>query len=66
MKEYHHLHLKSDAFCQLIYFKNLEVYAYYAYYYYGLCHYMSVPAFSWDAMLSMAKVELDLTSIVGM
>ena len=27
----------------------------------GLCriHYLSVPAFSWDAMLNMTKVELE-------
>ena len=29
---------------------------------YGLCpsHYLSVPALSWDAMLNMTKVELEL------
>ena len=29
---------------------------------YGLCrsHYLSTPAFSWDAMLNLAKVELEL------
>ena len=29
---------------------------------YGLCriHYLSVPAFSWDAMLNMTKVELEV------
>ena len=29
---------------------------------YGLCpsHYLSAPAFSWDSMLNLAKVELEL------
>ena len=26
------------------------------------CHYFSAPALSWDAMLSMSKVKLDVTS----
>ena len=35
---------------------------------YGLCpgHYLSTPALSWDAMLSMAKVELNVISGVDM
>ena len=35
---------------------------------YGLClsHYLSAPALSWDAILSMTKVELDLISEVDM
>ena len=30
----------------------------------GLCpsHYLSAPALSWDAMLNMTKVEIDLIS----
>ena len=33
---------------------------------YGLCssHYLSTPALSWDAMLSMTKVEVDFISDV--
>ena len=35
---------------------------------YGLCpsHYFSAPALSWDAMLIMGKVELELITYSGM
>ena len=42
-------------YCQLIYLKNLVV-----------SHYLSTSALSWDAMLSITKVELDLISDVDM
>ena len=36
--------------------------------YYGLdpCHYFSSPVLSWDAMLKMTKIELDLISDTDM
>ena len=36
--------------------------------YYGLdpCHYFSSPGLSWDAMLKMTKIELDLISDIDM
>ena len=36
--------------------------------YYGLdpCHYFSSPGLSWDAMLKMTKIELDLISNIDM
>ena len=30
------------------------------------CHYFSSPGLSWDAMLKMTKIELDLISDIGM
>ena len=36
--------------------------------YYGLdpCHYFSSPGLSWDAMLKMSEIELDLISDIDM
>ena len=36
--------------------------------YYGLdpCHYFSSPVLSWDAILKMTKIELDLISDIDM
>ena len=61
MKDYHDLYLKRDslllanAFGK---FRNSSLKNY------GLCpsHYLSTPALSWDAMLIMTKVELELIS----
>ena len=42
-------------YCYLIYLKNLVI-----------SHYLSTSALSWDAMLSITKVEPDLISDVDM
>ena len=59
--EYHDLYLKTDALLLCDVFENfidvcLE--------YYGLdpCHYFSSPGLSWNAMLKMAGLELELIS----
>ena len=59
MTDYHDLHLKCDVlFLADVFekFKNNSLKNC------GLCpsHYLSTPALSWDAMLNMTKVELEL------
>ena len=61
MSDYHDLYLKTDVFLLDDIFEKLintcvE--------YYGLdpCHYISSPGLSWDAMLKMTGIELDLIS----
>ena len=57
MKDYHDLYLKcdvfllADAFEKFRHLKNYE-----------LCpsHYLSAPGLSWDAVLKMTKIELNL------
>ena len=53
MGGYHDLYLKTEVFEKLI-IHCLD--------YYGLdpCHYFSTPGLSWDAMLKMTEIELDL------
>ena len=65
MGNYHDLYLKTDnllladAFAKFI---NTCLG------YYGLdpCHYFSSPGLSWDAMLKMTEIELDLISDTDM
>ena len=61
MGDYHDLHLKTDIFLLADVFETfintcLE--------YYGLdsCHYFSSPGLSWDAMLKMTEIKLELIS----
>ena len=61
MDGYHDLYLKTDVLLLADVFEKcistcLD--------YYGLdpCHYFSSPGLSWDAMLKMTKIELDLIS----
>ena len=58
MKDYHNLYLKCDV---LLLADVFEKFRNNSTKNYGLCpsHYLSAPAFSWDAMLNMAK-ELEL------
>ena len=60
MNYYHNLHLKCKVLLLADVFKkfrnnNLNNY--------GLCpsHYLSAPGFSWDTMLKITKIELELT-----
>ena len=59
MKHYHDLYLKCDVLLSADVFENFRNTSLNNY---GLCpgHYLSAPASSWDAMLNMAKVELEL------
>ena len=65
MKDNHNLYLKCDV---LLLADVLEKFRDGCLENYILCsnHYLSGPALSWDAMLSMTEVELDLISDVGM
>ena len=59
MGDYHDLYLKTDV---LLLADVLEKFINTCLDYYGLdpCHYFSSPGLSWDAMLKMNKIELDL------
>ena len=61
MKDYHDLYLKCDVLLLADVFENFENNSLKNY---GLCpsHYLSAPALSWDPMLNMTKVELQLIS----
>ena len=58
LKDYHDVHLK----CHILKLRKSSLKSY------GLCpnHYLSMPALSWDAMLNMTKVELELISDANM
>ena len=59
MKDYHYLYLKCDV---LLLAGVFEKYRNNSIKNYGLCpsHYLSVQALSWDVMLNMTKVKLEL------
>ena len=59
IKDYHDLYLKCDV---LLLTDVVEKIRNNSLKNYGLCpsHYLHAPAISWDAMLNMAKVELEL------
>ena len=61
MKNYHDLYLKCDV---LLLADIFEKFRNNSLKNYGLCpsHYVSAPAMSWDAMLNMTKIKLDLIS----
>ena len=63
--DYHDLYLKSDV---LLLADVFEKFISTCLDYYGLdpCHYFSSPGLSWDAMLKMAKIELELISDTDM
>ena len=65
MKDYHDLYLKYDV---LVLNDVREKFRNRCLENYGLClsHYLSIPALSWDATLSMTKVEPDHVSDVDM
>ena len=65
MGDYHDLYLKTDVLLLADVFEKfidtcLE--------YYGLdpCHYFSTPGLSWDSMLKMTRIELELISDIEM
>ena len=57
MKDYHDLYLKCDVLLLADVFKRFRNSSIKNY---GLCqsHYLNAPAWSWDAILNMAKVNL--------
>ena len=61
MKDYHNLYLKCDV---LLLADVFEKFRNNSLKNYGLCpsHYLSAPALSCDAMLSMTKIKLELVS----
>ena len=65
MGQYHDLYLKSDVLLLADVFRNFRQTCL-AYYGLDPCHYVSSPGLSWDAMLKMAKANLDLISDVDM
>ena len=58
-KNYYNLYLKCDV---LLLADAFEKFTSNSLKNYGLClsHYLSAPALSWDAMINMTKVELEL------
>ena len=65
MGQYHDLYLKSDVLLLADVFENFRKTCL-TYYDLDPCHYVSSPGLSWDAMLKMTKVNLDLISDVDM
>ena len=65
MGEYHDLYLQSDVLLLTDVFENFRNTCMQ---YYGLdpCHYFTSPGLSWDAMLKMTKVKLELMTDVNM
>ena len=62
MKDYHDLYLRCDIFLLADVFEKFRNDSLKNY---GLClsYYLSAPALSWDAMLNMTKVELELITV---
>ena len=65
MKDYHDLYLKCDV---LLLADVFEKFGNNSLNNYGLCtsHYLSAPGLSWDSMLKMTKIELELIPDTGM
>ena len=65
MGEYHNLYLKSDILLLTDVFENFRKACQQ---YYGLdpAHYFTTPGLSWDAMLKMTEIKLELMSDVDM
>ena len=65
MKDYHNLYLKCDA---LLLADKFEKFRNNSLKNYGLCpsHYLSAPGLSWEAMLKITKIKLELIPDPGM
>ena len=65
MGDYHDVYLKTDV---LLLADVLEKFINTCLDYYGLepCHYFSSPRLSWDAMLKMRRIKLELISDIDM
>ena len=65
MDDYHDLYLKTDV---LLLADVSEKFIDTCFKYYGLdpCHYFSRPGLSWNALLKMTEIELELVSDIDM
>ena len=63
--EYHDLYLKTDVLLLADVFQNFRE-SCLNYYKLDPCHYMTSPGLSWDAMLKMTKISLELISDIDM
>ena len=63
--EYHDLYLKTDVLSLCDVFEKF-INACLNYYVLDPCHYFSSPGSSWDAMLKMTKIELELINDIDM
>ena len=65
MVDYHDLYLKTDVLLLADVFQKF-IKTCIDYYGLGPCHYFSSPGLSWDAMLKLTGIELDLISEIDM
>ena len=65
MGDYHDLYLKTDILLLADIFEKF-INTCLEYYELDRCHYFSSPGLSWDAMIKMTKIELELISDVDM
>ena len=65
MGEYHNLYLKSDVLLLADVFENFRKTCI-QYYKLDPCHYFTSPGLSWDAMLTMTNIKLELTVDIDM
>ena len=65
MGEYHDLYLKSDVLLLTDIFENFRKICL-QYYKLDPCHYFKSPGLSWDAMLKMTDIKLELMIDVDM
>lgn len=65
MGKYHDLYLKSDILLLADLFENFRK-TYFQCYKLDPCHYLTFPGLSWDAMLKMTNVQLELMTDIDM
>jgi len=65
MGDYHNLYLKSDILLSANVFENFRK-ACLQYYKLDPCHYLTSPGLSWDAMLKMTNIKLELMVDIDM
>ena len=65
MGEYHDIYLKSDTLLLSDVFENFRKTCL-TYYKLDPCHYFTSPGLSWDAMLKMTNIELELMTDIAM